>query len=102
MTTMHELIRKCNHCGCLNKYNVVRVALSCDDRLVDKYELTKFVIENPERFRNLTWRANSSEKHIVLGVLNAEKAVVEQFGDAVKNSSYKILVKKYHHMVALD
>ncbi len=70
-----------------------RVALSCDDRLPDKYELTKFVIENPERFRNLTWRASSSEKHIVLGVLKAEKAIVEQFGDAVKNSLYKVLAK---------
>ena len=30
MTTMHELIRKCNHCGCLNKYNVVTSTITLD------------------------------------------------------------------------
>ena len=50
-----------------------RVALTVDERLDDKYELTRFIIDNPERFRNLSWRSNSSEKHIVLGALKAEK-----------------------------
>lgn len=70
-----------------------RVERSVDERLDDKYELTKFVIENPERFRNLTWRANSNEKHIVLGVLKAEKEICEKYGDRVKNSIYKQLAK---------
>ncbi len=56
-----------------------RVALTVDERLDDKYELTRFVIDNPERFRNLSWRSNSSEKHIVLGALKAEKTIYDNY-----------------------
>jgi hypothetical protein len=70
-----------------------RVELTVDERLDDKYELTKFVIENPERFRNLTWRSNSSEKHLVLGTLKAEKAICDKYGDLVKNSIYPEIAK---------
>ena len=65
-----------------------------DERLDDKYELTRFVIENPERFRNLTWRASSSEKHIVLGVIKAEKDIYDKYGSKVKNSIYKDIAKE--------
>ena len=70
-----------------------RVELTVDETLNDKYELTKFVIENPERFRNLTWRSNSSQKHLVLGVLKAEKAIYEKYGNKVKNSIYSDVAK---------
>lgn len=60
-----------------------RVDLSVDESLEDKYSLTKFVIENPERFRTLTWRANSNEKTIVLGTLKAEKDIVEKYKDII-------------------
>lgn len=60
-----------------------RVELSVDETLEDKYSLTKFVIENPERFRTLSWRANSSEKNIVLGALKAEKDIVEKYKDII-------------------
>ncbi len=56
-----------------------RVAMTVDETLDDRYELTKFIIEKPQRFRNLTWRSNSNEKHIVLGVLKAEKAAYEKY-----------------------
>ena len=71
-----------------------RVALTVDERLADKYELTRFVIENPERFRNLSWRSCSSEKHIVLGVIKAEKDICKKYGDQVKNSIYKEIAKE--------
>ena len=71
-----------------------RVALTVDERLDDKYELTRFVIENPERFRNLTWRSSSSEKHIVLGVIKAEKDIYDKYGSKVKNSIYKDIAKE--------
>lgn len=70
-----------------------RVDLTVDERLEDKYELTKFVIENPERFRNLTWRASSSNKNIVLGVLKAEKAICEKYKEHVKNDIYTEVAK---------
>lgn len=56
-----------------------RVALTIDESLDDPYEYTKFVIDKPERFRNLSWRSFSSEKKIVLGTLKAEKRVLEEF-----------------------
>ena len=70
-----------------------RVELTVDERLEDKYELTKFVIENPERFRNLTWRSNSSQKHLVLGILKAEKAICDKYGELVKNDIYAEVAK---------
>jgi hypothetical protein len=60
-----------------------RVELSVEESAEDKYYLTKFVIENPERFRTLSWRASSSQKNIVLGVLKAEKSIVEKYKDII-------------------
>ncbi len=61
----------------------LRVELSIDEKNEDKYHLTKFVIENPERFRTLSWRSNSSEKTIVVGALKAEKDIVEKYKDII-------------------
>ena len=41
-----------------------RVVLTVDNSLQDKYELTKWIIDNPLRFREFTWRNFSSEKHL--------------------------------------
>ena len=81
-----------------------RVALSVDESTDDKYYLTRFVIQNPERFRTLSWRANSSEKSIVLGALRAEKEIVEKYKDIIdvdkikyndgKGTIYSELTKK--------
>lgn len=71
----------------------LRVALSIDERLEDKYELTKFVIENPERIRNLTWRSFSNKKHLVLAVLKAEKKAYEKYGDKMPSSLFKEIAK---------
>lgn len=57
-----------------------RVDLTIDETLDDKYELTKWIIENPERFRNLTWRSFSSEKHLVRGIIKGEKRAVSDCG----------------------
>ena len=72
-----------------------RVALSVDTTLEDPYELTKFVIENPLRFRELTWRSFSSEKMIVLGTLKAEKRVLAVYPKWEENS------KKYGEVAKL-
>ena len=73
-----------------------RVAMTCDDTLSDPYEYSKFVIENPERYRNLTWRAFSSEKKIVLGALKAEKQILKEYQVKQKevNSIYPEIAKK--------
>ena len=70
-----------------------RVALSVDMTLQDKYELTKWVIDNNERFRNLTWRSYSSEIHIVLGALKGEKKALEDSKLEENTSIYEIIGK---------
>lgn len=65
-----------------------RVALSVDETLPDPYELSKFVIENPLRFRELTWRSFSSEKMIVLGTLKAEKRVLTEYPQLEDNTKH--------------
>ena len=65
-----------------------RVALSVDESLSDPYELTKFVIDNPLRFRELTWRSFSSEKKIVLGTLKAEKRVLTEYPQLEENANH--------------
>lgn len=69
-----------------------RVALTVDESKGNPYELTEFVVNNPERFRNLSWRAFSNQRHIVQAVLKAEKQLLEeyQFED---NSLYPEIAK---------
>ena len=69
----------------------LRVYLTVDDSSEQKYELTQWVIENPERLRNLTWRSFSSEKHLVKGIIRAEKKFCEN--NIEKNSLYPALAK---------
>lgn len=65
-----------------------RVALSVDETLENKYELTKWVVDNPERFRNLTWRSFSSEEHLVRGALKGEKRAIDEKPELEKNDHY--------------
>lgn len=69
-----------------------RVDLTIDERIEDKYELTRWIVENPERFRNLTWRAFSSEKHLVRGIIKGEKRAVEYCGKE-NNDAYTEIAK---------
>lgn len=71
--------RRGNFFGVMSR-SFFRVYLTVDESLEeDKYYYTRFVIEKPERIRNLTWRANSSEKHIVQAVIKAEKFVYDEY-----------------------
>ena len=65
----------------------LRVLLTVDETLEDPYEYSKFVINNPNRFRNLSWRTFSGEKKIVLGALKAEKRVLDEL-EIKENSKY--------------
>lgn len=71
-----------------------RVALTVDPTLEDAYELSRFVIENPERFRNFTWRNYSSEKNVILGAVKAEKKVVDNYPGLNDNSDYYTQIAK--------
>lgn len=65
-----------------------RVSLSIDESSIDKYELTKWVINNPLRFRELTWRSFSSEEHLVRGALKGEKKAIDEKPELEKNEYY--------------
>ena len=70
-----------------------RVALSVDDSMPNKYELTKWVINNPLRFRELTWRSFSSEEHLVRGALKGEKRAIDEKPELEKSEYYPIIGK---------
>lgn len=72
-----------------------RVALSVDSTLEDQYKLTRFVIENPLRFRELTWRSFSSEKMIVLGTLKAEKRILNEYPEMEENTAHFSEIAKH-------
>lgn len=83
----------------------LRVLLTVDETKEDIYELTRFVIENPERFRNLSWRTFSSQKHIVTGTLKAEKKILEEFGHVEKSKYFTEIAKdvsKYASVNLID
>lgn len=68
-----------------------RVELTVDEKLENKYELTKWIIYNPERYRNLTWRNFSSEEHLVRGIVKGEKRALESIEE--NNSMYREIAK---------
>lgn len=70
-----------------------RVSLTIDESRKDKFELTKWIVELPERYRNLTWRVYSSEKHLVRGIISGEKKAVEKIG--FENTSFYPSIAKY-------
>lgn len=70
-----------------------RVAYTYDSNEDDPYSLTRFAIENPERFRNLTWRTYSNEKKIVRATLRAERDVLQKFEEKEYNDLYPELAK---------
>lgn len=73
-----------------------RVELTFDDSLQDPYELTKFTTTKIERYRNLTWRAYSNNKTIVLGALKAEKKIYDKYGEEVEGiKNYYTEIGKY-------
>lgn len=70
-----------------------RVSLSIDESAENEYLLTKWIIDNPMRFRELTWRAFSSETHLVRGALKGEKRAVDEKPELEKNSYYLEIAK---------
>ena len=67
-----------------------RVDCTIDENNEDKYWLTRWVVNNPERFRNLSWRAFSSERHLVRGALKGEKRAVEKVGKEITDAYTEI------------
>lgn len=72
-----------------------RVAFTYDENLKDNYELSRFIIENPNRFRNLTWRTYSNNKKLVSGVLLAERDILRKYGENMEHTKHFEEIAKY-------
>jgi len=70
-----------------------RVELSYDPGAENPYELSSYVIEDPERVRNLTWRAYSNQKHIVIGALRAQKEIQDTMSVPLPKKVYGEIAK---------
>ena len=77
-----------------------RVDLTYDETLEDPFELTKFAIESPNRFRELTWRNNSNLAELVKGTLQAEKQYLAEHG-TVSSQIYAALAKAISGVLAV-
>ena len=77
-----------------------RVALTYDEKLADPFELSKFAIESPSRFRNLTWRANSNLTQLVQGTLLAEKEYLSKH-KTISSAIYPALAKAMSSVLAV-
>jgi hypothetical protein len=71
-----------------------RVELSIDENLEDSLSLTKWVFENPLRFREMSWRTFSSQRKIIRGALKGEKRALEEIrGEDNKSLLYNKVAK---------
>lgn len=87
----HWLFSQSNHrslmFGVLSR-TFYRVANSVDDSLLDKYEYTRFVVDNPNRYREYSWRSYSNEKKLILAALKAEKKALTKYDYPENNKLY--------------
>ena len=70
-----------------------RVALTIEEDKIDKYNLARWIIQSPERYRNLTWRSFSSERHLVRGIIRGEKRAVDEYG--YENNDFYAEIAKF-------
>jgi hypothetical protein len=68
------------------------VMLTVDNKRKDKYELTRFALEDTERIRNLFWRTFSSIDGLVKEVISAEYEFFRDNGQ-IPNSIYPKIAK---------
>lgn len=72
-----------------------RTALTVDEsNKDDKYQLTRLVIEKPDRLRNFTWRNYSDHKTIVMATLKAAMRVLDELELEDKAKYYEELAKR--------
>src|SRR5690625_1183947 len=79
-----------------------RVERTVDNSLEDKYELTKYIFERPERFRTLSWRTFSNNKTIVLGTIKAQKDFEEQYNNKLPNNFYNLISKRISRFASVN
>lgn len=72
-----------------------RVDLTVDPtNAEDPYYLTKYVMENPSRFREISWRTISNQKFVVKAMLKAEMRVNKELEFEEKGDYFSRLAKE--------
>ena len=75
-------------------YLVYRIDLTYCEGEEDPYYLAKYVMENPNRFREISWRAISNQKFVVKAMLRAEIRVNNEMEFAEKGEYFAALAKE--------
>lgn len=75
-----------------------RVALTVDNTLEDKYEITKWLIDSPVKMRGLFWRSLSNNPTIFKGVSKAEMQFEKETGIVLGEKSNSILSKRIQRL----
>lgn len=70
-----------------------RALLTHDPSSADPYELTKYVHQNPQRFRNLSWRTYSNNKDLVKKILRIQYKLEYLYKERVNNNIYEEIAK---------
>lgn len=71
-----------------------RVELTYEPEIEDHYYLTRYVMENPIRFREISWRTISNYKFVVKAMLKAEIRVNNELKFEEKGNFYSQLAKE--------
>jgi hypothetical protein len=71
-----------------------RVALTVDVSSDDKYKFTKYVIDNQERIRNLTWRTYSNIPYLVRGIVKGQYTAESELEFKLSSYVFTDLAKK--------
>lgn len=70
-----------------------RAYITYDINSGDPYELTKYVNENPSRFRNLTWRTYSNDFELVKKILKIQYRLELLYKDGINTHVYEEIAK---------
>lgn len=70
-----------------------RAYLTCDKESSDPYELTRYVNDNPQRFRNLSWRTYSNNSDLVKKVLKIQYRLELLFKEKITTKVYEEIAK---------
>ena len=70
-----------------------RALLTYDPTNADPYELTKYVNDNPQRFRNLSWRTYSNNAELVRKILKIQYKLEFLYKDKINNKIYEEIAK---------
>ena len=78
----------------------LRVELTVDNSIEDKYKYTRFVIEKSTRISELTWRSFSNNKELVYNIVRAEYDFYQQYGEE-EHEWYRRLPKDISYLASV-